>query len=232
MRRSIINKIYLSSTIKRIESKVKLLGNNNKIGIEEFLNVRLILTIIIFGIGLISFKYGYILAPLMALVFYVGFEYIVYDYNIKKRGKRLEKEALFFFEVLVLTLEGGRNLKHALDLTVENINSDIALEFKGMLEEVRLGKSINEALESLKKRIPSEAINNAILNMIQANTYGTNIIDSMYNQIDFLRDKQLLDVKAQIAKLPTKISIISVLFFIPIMFLIILAPVLLNYIMG
>ena len=59
MRRSIINKIYLSSTIKRIESKVKLLGNNNKIGIEEFLNVRLILTIIIFGIGLISFKYGY-----------------------------------------------------------------------------------------------------------------------------------------------------------------------------
>ena len=101
-----------------------------------------------------------------------------------------------------------------------------------MLEEVRLGKSINEALESLKKRIPSEAINNAILNMIQANTYGTNIIDSMYNQIDFLRDKQLLDVKAQIAKLPTKISIISVLFFIPIMFLIILAPVLLNYIMG
>ena len=66
--------------------------------------------------------------------------------------------------------------------------------------------------------------------MIQANTYGTNIIDSMYNQIDFLRNKQLLDVKAEIAKLPTKVSVISVLFFVPIMLLIILAPVLIKFI--
>lgn len=67
--------------------------------------------------------------------------------------------------------------------------------------------------------------------MIQSNTFGNSIIDSMYNQIDFLREKQLLDVKAEIAKLPTKISIISVIFFIPIMMLIILGPVLIQYIM-
>ena len=28
--------------------------------------------------------------------------------------------------------------------------------------------------------------------MIQSNTFGNSIIDSMYNQIDFLREKQLL----------------------------------------
>ncbi len=83
----------------------------------------------------------------------------------------------------------------------------------------------------MKKRIPSDTINNSILNMIQSNTFGNSIIDSMYNQIDFLREKQLLDVKAEIAKLPTKISIISVIFFIPIMMLIILGPVLIQYIM-
>ena len=231
MRKTIVDKIFLNSTIKRIETKVKKLGNSN-IKVGEFLILRLVLTILIGGIIFITFKYGFILAPLIAITFYVGSEYFVFDYNIKKRGKKLEKEALFFFEVLVLTLEGGRNLKHALDLTVENIDSEISLEFKNMLEEVRLGKSINEALDSLKKRIPSETINNAILNMIQANTYGTNIIDSMYNQIEFLREKQRLDAKAEIAKLSTKISIISVIFFIPIMLLIILAPVLLNYIMN
>ena len=157
-------------------------------------------------------------------------EYILLDYPAKKRGKLLEKEALFFFEVFVLTLEGGRNLRQALVLTTENVDSELAREFKKTLAEVKLGKSLNESLESMKKRIPSDTINNTILNMIQSNTFGNSIIDSIYNQIDYLRNKQMLDVRAEIAKLPTKVSVISVLFFVPIMLLIILAPVLIQYI--
>ena len=137
---------------------------------------------------------------------------------------------MFFFEVLTLTLEGGRNLKHALELTAENIDSEISAEFKKTLAEVRLGKSLNEALESMKKRIPSDTINNTILNMIQSNTFGNSMVDSIYNQIEYLRNRQMLDVRAEIAKLPTKVSVISVLFFVPIMLLIILAPVIIQYI--
>ena len=84
----------------------------------------------------------------------------------------------------------------------------------------------------MKKRIPSEAINNALLNMVESNLFGNSILTSMNNQIDFLREKQMLDVKSEINKLPTKVSIISALFFVPIMLLIILAPVLLDYILG
>jgi len=170
------------------------------------------------------------LAPILAVLFYYLSEKIVLDYQIRRRSHKLDKEALFFFEVLVLTLEGRRNLKHALSLTVQNIDSEISEEFKKMLAEVKLGKSLNESLESMKKRIPSDTINNTILNMMQSNTFGNSIIDSMYNQIDYLREKQMLDVKAEIAKLPTKVSVISVLFFVPIMLLIILAPVLIEYI--
>jgi len=99
-----------------------------------------------------------------------------------------------------------------------------------MLAEVKLGKSLNESLEAMKKRIPSDTINNTLLNMIQSNTFGNSIVDSMYNQIDYLRGKQILDVKAEIAKLPTKVSVISVIFFVPIMLLIILAPVIIKFI--
>ena len=84
----------------------------------------------------------------------------------------------------------------------------------------------------MKKRIPSETINNAILNMVESNLFGSSIVDSMNNQIDYLREKQMLDVKAEINQLPTKVSIISVVFFVPIMLLIILAPVLLDYLIG
>lgn len=230
MRDSIIYKIYREKTINRINDKIKLLGVYNNYNVVVLLNSRLILTVLIFIGTLIFSKYGYVLAPLLAVLFYYLSEKIVLDYPIKRRAHKLDKEALFFFEVLVLTLEGGRNLKHALSLTVQNIDSEISEEFKKMLAEVKLGKSLNESLESMKKRIPSDTINNTILNMMQSNTFGNSIIDSMYNQIDYLREKQMLDVKAEIAKLPTKVSVISVLFFVPIMLLIILAPVLIEYI--
>jgi len=237
MRDNIIYKIYSKKTIDRITNKVKLLGVYNNYNIAFLLNLRLVVSIFIFVATLFFSKYGYILAPMLTIIFYYFSEKMVLDYQIYKRAKKLDKEALFldkealfFFEVLVLTLEGGRNLKHALNLTVSNIDSEISAEFKKMLAEVKLGKSLNESLEAMKKRIPSDTINNTLLNMIQSNTFGNSIVDSMYNQIDYLRGKQLLDVKAEIAKLPTKVSVISVIFFVPIMLLIILAPVIIEYI--
>lgn len=230
MKQTIANKIYRKKTIDKINSKIKLLGLNQRLDAVQFLNIRLIVMIVMFILIFIFSKIGYVLAPILSLVFYYLMEYLVLDYQAKIRGKSLEKEALFFFEVFVLTLESGRNLRQALILTTENVDSEISNEFKKTLAEVRLGKSLNEALESMKKRIPSDTINNTILNMIQSNTFGNSMVDSIYNQIEYLRNKQMLDVRAEIAKLPTKVSVISVLFFVPIMLLIILAPVIIQYI--
>ncbi len=230
MKKSIATKIYRKKTIDKINDKVKLLGDKVKFDAITFLNFRLIFIVLLFLLIFVFSKMGYVLAPVIALLLYFLLEYILLDYPAKKRGKLLEKEALFFFEVFVLTLEGGRNLRQALVLTTENVDSELAREFKKTLAEVKLGKSLNESLESMKKRIPSDTINNTILNMIQSNTFGNSIIDSIYNQIDYLRNKQMLDVRAEITKLPTKVSVISVLFFVPIMLLIILAPVLIQYI--
>ena len=87
-------------------------------------------------------------------------------------------------------------------------------------------------MNDTKKRIPSETINNIILNITQTNIFGNKIIDTMYSQIEFLRDKQVLEVREQINKLPNKISIISVLFIVPIILLIVLGPFLISFING
>ena len=232
MRDSLFVKIYPKRTIDRVERKIKLLGVSNHYNLFAILNFRVIISLILFVIILIVSDIGYILAPVVAILFYYLSEKILLDYPIKKRAKKLEKEALFFFEILLLTLEAGRNLGHALNLTTANVDSELSLEFKKTLSEVKLGKSLNEALNDMKKRIPSEAINNAILNMVESNIFGNSIVVSLTNQIDFLNNKQMLDVKAEINKLPTKVSIISVIFFVHIMLLIILAPVLVRYLIG
>ncbi len=232
MRDSLFTKIYPKRTIKRVDAKIKLLGVSNHYNLFVILNFRVLICLILFVVILLTSSIGYVLAPVAAILFYYLSEKIILDYPIKVRAKRLEKEALFFFEVLLLTLESGRNLKHSLDLTTQNIDSELSQEFRKTLAEIKLGKSLNEALTDMKKRIPSDAINNAILNMVESNMFGNSIKDSMVNQIDFLREKQMLEVKSEINKLPTKVSIISVIFFVPIMLLIILAPVLLDYLLG
>ncbi len=232
MIKSLVTKFYSQKALKRIEAKVKKLGPNTKIDTSLFLSLRLFLTILIFILLLISNKYGYLISPIISIAFYILFEYILLDLKIKERGEILEKESLFFLEILTLSLEGGKNLAHALKNTVNNVNSNLSLEFKQTLEEVSLGKSLNESLEAMKERIPSKDLNNVILQMIQANSYGTNMVEAMHNQIEYLREKQMLNVKAKINKLPTKISVISVFFIVPIMLLIILAPVVLNFLLS
>ena len=50
----------------------------------------------------------------------------------------------------------------------------------------------------------------------------------MYNQIDYLREKRVLETKAIISKMPVKISIVSVIFFIPLLLLLLLGPMLIK----
>ena len=232
MRDSLFVKIYPKRTIERLNAKIKLLGDHYTFHALFILNFRVLVSIILFVTILLISNIGYILGPVVAILFYILSEKMLLDYPIKKRARKLEKEALFFFEILLLTLESGRNLAASLNLTTSNIDSEISLEFRKTLAEVKLGKSLNEALNDMKKRIPSEAINNAILNMVESNIFGSSITESMTNQIDFLREKQMLDVKSEINQLPTKVSVVSAIFFVPIMLLIILAPVLLDYLLG
>ncbi len=228
MRNSVVRKIYQDKTIKKVDAKVKLLGSRYNYDVIDLLNKRLVSTLaILFFIVVIS-AHGYILGPIIALLYYFLVEYFFLDYRIKKRSSKLEYEALYFFEVLTLTLESGKNLKGALEMSAQSIDSDLALEFRKTVSEVSLGKSLTESLKDMKARIPSQTINNVILNITQSNIFGNNIINSLYNQIDYLRESKLLEVKSQISKLPVKISAISVLFFVPIMLLIILCPVILN----
>ena len=228
MNNKVYSKIYRKKTLNRISKKCKLLGVNNKLNPIKFMNYRVFITALIFILLLIFNSKGYIYAPILALATYFGAEYYL-DLKVKKRSEKLNYEAIFFLQVLVLTLESGKNLQGGIALTCRSIDSEISDEFKKTLNEVKLGKSLIESLESMKERIPSEEINTVLLNITQSTIFGNNIIDSLNNQIEYLRDKKLLNIKAKINKMPMKISVISVVFIIPIVLLLVLGPVIVNF---
>lgn len=222
-------KLYSKETIKKYQKRINLLGSKDTYDAVIFLNVRFLTTILIFFVILYLSSWGYIIAPLISILYFYYLPKVMIDKKVEERAKRLDGDAMYFFEILTLSLETGRNLKTALEITSNSIDSELSYEFRRALKEVRYGKSLNEALENLKLRIPSDTINNIILNISQSNIFGNSIIETMYNQIDYIRDKQILTAKAEISKIPLKVSVISVVFFIPLIMLMILSPVILQF---
>lgn len=222
-------KIYSTETINKYQKKIDLLGYKDTYNAVIFLNIRFLTTILIFFMILYISKLGYIAAPLISIIYFNVLPKIIIDKKVAARSERLDNDAMYFFEVLTLSLETGRNLKTALEITSNSIDSELSYEFRQALREVKYGKSLNEALENLKLRIPSDTINNIILNISQSNIFGNSIIDTMYNQIDYIRDKQILNAKAKISKIPLKVSVISVIFFIPLILLLILSPIIIQF---
>lgn len=223
-------RIYSKKMISKLENKIKLLGKGTKINVFKFQNTRVLTSIILFFVILYTVNFGYVLAPLLTIIYYYMYEKILLNDKIKLRKAKLESEAMNFFEVLTLSLETGRNLEEAIKVTINSIDNDLSKEFKLTLKQLEFGKSLTEALNDMQESIPSDNINNIILSLTQASTFGNSVVETLYNQIDYLREKRKLELKAEISKIPIKISVISVLFFVPLILLIILAPVLLSYI--
>ncbi len=222
--------VYSDRSIKRLDKKIKLLGSNSKINTIVFLNFRIISFIIIFFVILYISSFGYVLAPVISILYYYFLEKIVIDSEIKRRQVSIEGEGINFFEILTLAIDAGRNLEGAIRITVDNTKGLLPIEFNEVLREVKYGKSLTEAMMDMQGRIPSDSINNIILSLVESDIYGSSVISNLNSQVDYLREKRKMEVKGEIAKVPIKISIISVLFFVPLVLLIILGPVLLSYV--
>ena len=223
-------KIVRNKTANNFDKKLKLLGSNYDYNAVYILNFRLITTILLFLIVLLLKPFSIIWAPIISAIYYYGFKYLFLDYRIKRRETRLDIDAFYYFEMLTIILESGKNLKEALEITTNTLNSELSIEFRKTLNEVRIGKKLGNALSDMKNRIPNESINNIIITLIQSNMYGTNLIESLNNQVEYLREKRLLEIKGKIMKLPVKLTLASIIFFIPIILLIVFGSAIIRWI--
>lgn len=207
-------------------SKLKLIGSKKT---NLFLWARIITSILVYILCLFTLDFGYILGIICMTIWYNSFM-IILDFKIKERSEKLESEALEFFEILTLSLESGKNIEGALESTTSSINSELSKEFKQTLYEIKFGKDISNAFYDMRLRIPSDVINNIILNIVEANKFGNGVISTMYDQIEYLREKRVLNIREKINKIPNKVSIISVLFIVPLILILILGPYLIEII--
>lgn len=223
-------RIYPKHSIKKIENKMKLLGSWNKDSVEKFLILRIISSILVFLVGLISFDGNIIISILLMILLYLFIPYLCLDRYIIKKNKKLEYDSILFFQVLSLSLESGKDLFSALNTTCNSIDSNLSDEFKRVIREVNYGKGLETSLYSLRDRISSTILKNTVLNMIECYTTGGNLVETLNNQVEYIRNSRVLELKGKINKLPIEISVVSVILVIPMILLLIIGPIIINYI--
>lgn len=226
MEDSLTNRIYKKSKASRVGQKLKYLGL--KLNPTIFISFRFLVCFTVFLILFLFLEDGYIIAPLTTLVLYYFIEYFLLDWAIKKRTRQLEEEALTFFPVFLLNLKNNKNIKKALILSINTENWILGKEFQKVIDEVNVGKSLDEALEMLLDRCPSENIKNIIVSIMEANRMGNNVNDTIVRQLECLKEKKNREIINYYKLVPFKICFWC-LFLIIIMFSILIFC---NYFWG
>jgi tight adherence protein C len=183
--------------------------------------MRLASSLILFIFLLFFSSYGYIVAPIVTVIYYYFIEYVILDIQIGKRKKELEDASLDYFPILLLCLNGSNNIKNAIVLTNEQVNNSLSKEFERVIRDVKIGKSLDESLTLLKDRIPSSFIINIIVNLIEANRMGNSISESIKDQLDYIEDKRKKKIIKYHRMMPFKVAIASIIFVFAMLFLLI-----------
>lgn len=208
-----------SRSYKRIDKKMKYAGMI--VNPNIFILMRLASSLILLVFLLFFSSYGYIVGPIVTIIYYYFIEYVILDIQIGKRKQQLEEESLEYFPILLLCLNGSNNIKKAITLTNEQVNNSLSKEFERVIRNVKIGKSLDEALTLMKDRVPSSFIINIIVNLIEANRMGNSISLSIKDQLDYIENKRKNKIIKYHKMMPFKVAIASIIFVFTMLFLLI-----------
>jgi tight adherence protein C len=147
--------------------------------------------------------------------------------TIAERHRQILKAMPFVIDLLTLSVEAGLDFMTALKNIVERRSPDaIAEEFSRMLFEIQLGKTRRAALQSLADRIRQPDITSFANALIQADEMGVSIGSILRIQAGEIRAKRFMRAEKMANEAPVKMLFPLVVFIFPVVFLVMLGPIL------
>lgn len=150
--------------------------------------------------------------------------------KIKQRSKLALRELPDVLDLLTVSLEAGLGFDAALSKLVSKKQGIVAAEFHRSLEEIRLGKTRREALTGVRDRLLVEEIRTLISSILQAEKLGIGMVQVFRIQSVEVREQRKQRAEEAAMKAPIKMLFPMVLFVFPTLFIILLGPVLIQFI--
>jgi tight adherence protein C len=146
-----------------------------------------------------------------------------------------QKILLNFFpdslDLLVSSVEAGLGLDAAfrrVATEMEGVAPDLSKEYQLVNHEINAGVSRIQALKHLEQRSGLEEIRSMVNMLAQAERFGTSIAKSLRVHANLTRQKRMSKAEEEAAKVSPKMTVVMILFLMPVLMSILLGPALIQ----
>jgi pilus assembly protein TadC len=147
-----------------------------------------------------------------------------------QREKKLIRELPNALEIISLCCEAGLSLEQGMDQYLKNTKpGPLRDEFAMVLEQTRSGSSRKNALEAVSARLDLTDFSLFTTSLVHAERFGTGVAKTLRQLALTMRDKQSQRAEKAVQEMPVKMLLPLILFIMPVTFLIIFGPILLQF---
>lgn len=148
-----------------------------------------------------------------------------------KRRKSISRAYPDALDLLLICVESGMSIEHAF----RKVGTEIGVQSVPMAEEMTLTTAElsflpdrRTAYENLGARTGLESVRALVTVLIQTERYGTPLGAALRVLSQESRDARMMEAEKKAASLPPKLTVPMVLFFLPVLFIIILTPAIIQ----
>ena len=150
---------------------------------------------------------------------------------IGKRQKGIRRAWPDALDLLLICVESGMGLESALMKVSEEIGSQcaaLAEELDLTTAELSYLSDRRKAYENLAERTGLDEVKALVISLVQSEKYGTSLGQSLRVLAQESRDTRMMAAEKKAAALPPKLTVPMVLFFLPVLFAVIITPVVIQ----
>lgn len=216
-----------------LRSKALKAGIRSKTAPELLLLIKLVIAIAVASGFLLTVSpnavpsYSYI--PLFLAVLFFGYSvpdlYLINEWQ--KRSSEVFKNWSDFIDVILVSVSSGQTIEAGIrraSFEMANTSPELSKEFMITVTELSLLDSRRRAYERLGDRLPLPFVDNFIFDVVQSETIGTPIIDALTKIAEDNRSEKTQRVEKKAAALGPKLTVPMIVFFFPILFVVVLVP--------
>ena len=184
-----------------------------------------ILGLLIAAIG--PFIAGFFFALIFGAVGFMAPDYVL---TFKARGRRdaVRSQLPDALDLLAVSVEAGLGFDGAVTKLTEFMQGPLIDEFSMMLAETRIGESRLVSLKKMAERVDAPELSTFVRAVLQAEQLGISLGRILRVQATDSRLRRQAAAEEKAMKAPIKMLFPTVMFIFPAMFIVLLAPAVMN----
>ncbi|WP_338447472.1 type II secretion system F family protein [Pelagerythrobacter marensis] len=149
-------------------------------------------------------------APLLSLglglLLGAGIPHLVVGHLIKRRTNAFNARFPDAIELLVRGLRSGLPVTETLQVVAQEVPGPVGIEFKGVVERIKIGRSMEEALQETADRLAIAEFNFFCIALAIQRETGGNLAETLSNLADVLRKRSQMKLKIRAMSSESKAS--------------------------